>query len=280
MNALFEAHCPQPGYLTELCRHSHCGFLSVAELRRAPDRPVAPFAHAHPAYEFLLPLTPMPIILQGDEVYFGRPGAVYPVESGVRHGQALEQCDISNISIAVNREFMRRRIAEKGLDSGQFDRFFPASDLLLQLLSLFQREFQGRQDQSDLESLGSLVVSELIECGIRQVLPPEVEAPVDALAAVETYIYGHFAEKLTLDALAAQCGLQKNHFITAFKRRYGEAPYARVMRLRLAKAKVLLRSTDYTVSHIAALSGFPSSMALANAFHKDTGMTPTQFREQ
>ena len=65
MNPLFHAHCPQRGYLTKLCDHSYCSILSVAELRRSPDQVVAPFTHSHAAYEFLLPLAPMPIILQG-----------------------------------------------------------------------------------------------------------------------------------------------------------------------------------------------------------------------
>ena len=38
MNPLFQAHCPQRGYLTKLCDHSYCSILSVAELRRSPDQ--------------------------------------------------------------------------------------------------------------------------------------------------------------------------------------------------------------------------------------------------
>ena len=53
MNPLFQAHCPQHGYLTKLCDHSYCSILSVAELRRSPDQVVAPFTHSHAAYEFL-----------------------------------------------------------------------------------------------------------------------------------------------------------------------------------------------------------------------------------
>ena len=53
MNPLFQAHCPQRGYLTKLCDHSYCSILSVAELRRSPDQVVAPFTHSHAAYEFL-----------------------------------------------------------------------------------------------------------------------------------------------------------------------------------------------------------------------------------
>ena len=97
---------------------------------------------------------------------------------------------------------------------------------------------------------------------------------------IEAYINQHFCEKITLDALAERSSFTKSHFMVLFKRHCGEAPYARITRLRLAKAKVLLRSTDYPVSKVSALCGFPSSNAFANVFRKDTGMTPSEFRHK
>ena len=232
MNPLFQAHCPQRGYLTKLCDHSYCSILSVAELRRSPDQVVAPFTHSHAAYEFLLPLTPMPM-------------------------------------------------HEMGLDGAQFGPMFAVSERLRRFLRLFQEEFHGRRDEADLRCLAALVISELIECGCRpQPRPAQAEEQsADTLGAMEEFIYLHYTQPLTIDRLSAQCGMQRNHFITAFKRRFGETPYARIVRLRLAKAKVLLRGTDDTVRHISALCGFPSSTAFANAFRKDTGRTPGEFRD-
>ena len=228
MNPLFQAHCPQRGYLTKLCDHSYCSILSVAELRRSPDQVVAPFTHSHAAYELLLPLTPMPIILQGTDVYFGRPGMVYPVQSGVRHGQALEQCDVANISLEVSPNFMVQRLREKGLDGAQFGPMFAVSERLRRFLRLFQEEFHGRRDEADLRCLAALVISELIECGCRpQPRPAQAEEQsADTLGAMEEFIYLHYTQPLTIDGLSAQCGMQRNHFITAFKRRFGETPCA------------------------------------------------------
>lgn len=196
MNPLFQAHCPQHGYLTKLCDHSYCSILSVAELRRSPDQVVAPFTHSHAAYEFLLPLAPMPIILQGTDVYFGRPGMVYPVQSGVRHGQALEQCDVANISLEVSPNFMVQRLREKGLDGAQFGPMFAVSERLRRFLRLFQEEFHGRRDEADLRCLAALVISELIECGCRpQPHPAQAEEQsADTLGAMEEFIYLHYTQ--------------------------------------------------------------------------------------
>ena len=96
---------------------------------------------------------------------------------------------------------------------------------------------------------------------------------------IESYIDQHFCEKITLEELVARSGFTRSYFTALFKKRCGEAPYTRITRLRLAKAKVLLRSTPYPVAKIAALCGFSSSNAFANVFHRDTGKTPGEFRK-
>lgn len=86
----------------------------------------------------------MPIILQGTDVYFGRPGMVYPVQSGVRHGQALEQCDVANISLEVSPNFMVQRLREKGLDGAQFGPSFAWSRCgCAAFCACFRRNFTG-----------------------------------------------------------------------------------------------------------------------------------------
>ena len=138
LQALFDAHYPDRRYLTELCDHYYCDFLSVAVLRRSREKSVRPFTHCHAAYEFLLPLTPAPQIMQGDEVYFGRVGYAYPVQSGRRHAQAVELCDVSNCSIVVDADCFERRLAEKGLAGRAVERFFAVSNTLKDYLRLFE----------------------------------------------------------------------------------------------------------------------------------------------
>lgn len=278
--ALFDAHYPDRSYLTALCDHYFCDFLSVAVLRRSPDKTVRPFAHSHAAYEFLLPLTPTPQIMQGDDVYFGRVGYAYPIQSGARHAQAVELCDVSNCSIVVEQGYFERRLAEKGLAGRSIGRIFAVSETLKTYLRLFEQEFsEGAQtDAADLAALGGLVVSALIEDHFRPAARLPQNDPSDVMERIEGYIDLHFCEKITLDELVERSGFTRSYFISLFKKRYGEAPYARITRLRLAKAKVLLRSTEYSVAKVAALCGFTSSNAFANVFRRDTGKTPGEFR--
>ena len=91
------------------------------------------------------------------------------------------------------------------------------------------------------------------------------------------YYRGQFGA-MVAETMAERSGFARSYFISLFKKRCGEAPYARITRLRLAKAKVLLRSTQYPVAKIASLCGFSSPNAFANVFRKDTGKTPGEFR--
>lgn len=198
------------------------------------------------------------------------------MQSGVRHGQALEQCDVANISLEVSPNFMVQRLREKGLDGAQFGPMFAVSERLRRFLRLFQEEFHGRRDEADLRCLAALVISELIECGCRpQPHPAQAEEQsADTLGAMEEFIYLHYTQPLTIDGLSASAACSA----TTSSRRSSAASARRPMRASCAcgwaKAKVLLRGTDDTVRHISALCGFPSSTAFANAFRKDTGRTP------
>lgn len=280
LQALFDAHYPDRRYLTELCDHYYCDFLSVAVLRRSKEKSVRPFTHCHTAYEFLLPLTPAPQIMQGDEVYFGRVGYAYPVQSGSRHAQAVELYDVSNCSIVIEKDYFERRLAEKGLGGKKVERFFAVSERLKDYLRLFEQEFcrGAAADAADLRALGGLIVSALIEDHFRPATRLPESGPASVMENIEGYINLHFCEKITLDDLVERSGFTRSYFMALFKKRCGEAPYARITRLRLAKAKVLLRGTDYPVAKIAALCGFSSPNAFANVFRRDTGKTPGDFR--
>lgn len=62
---------------------------------------------------------------------------------------------------------------------------------------------------------------------------------------------------------------------------FNELPFSRYLRrLRIETAKKYLEHTNETISSIAELSGFNDSNYFSNVFHVETGMTPTQWREE
>ena len=65
-----------------------------------------------------------------------------------------------------------------------------------------------------------------------------------------------------------------------FNTELGRTPGAEILRQRLSKARTLLRETELTLGEIASLCGFCNAPYLSNVFHRETGMTPREWRKR
>ena len=90
----------------------------------------------------------------------------------------------------------------------------------------------------------------------------------------------HRAETLNLDALAAKVGLSKFHFHRLFKRAMGLPPSRFQLDLRMNRARQLLRETKKSVIDVALDVGYTNPSHFAKLFHKETGLTPSEYRRQ
>lgn len=88
-----------------------------------------------------------------------------------------------------------------------------------------------------------------------------------------------WAEPLDLDAVAAHAGYSRYHFIRAFKGAYGSTPGQYLTRRRIERAEELLRSANLSVTEICSLVGFSSLGTFSTSFKKQTGLTPTAYRD-
>jgi AraC family L-rhamnose operon regulatory protein RhaS len=82
----------------------------------------------------------------------------------------------------------------------------------------------------------------------------------------------------TLRAMTRRCGIQRTHLNTAFKKMTGCTPMEYLTRLRMERAKTLLRETDLKIIDIAFACGFSSSQYFANLFRRAAGLTPSAYR--
>jgi len=67
-------------------------------------------------------------------------------------------------------------------------------------------------------------------------------------------------------------------FIHAFRAQTGLSPYRYIMRLRLSRAKRLMRNRSLTLLEVALESGFASHAHLPHAFRQHFGCAPSRFR--
>jgi two-component system response regulator YesN len=93
------------------------------------------------------------------------------------------------------------------------------------------------------------------------------------------YIDSNFASvDLSLYSTAAYVGISPNHLSTVFSRETGENFIEYLTRVRVEKAKQLLRDTAMKVADIAYETGFSDPHYFSSIFKKHTGLSPREFR--
>ena len=94
---------------------------------------------------------------------------------------------------------------------------------------------------------------------------------------LKDYCLFHLAEKITLDELAALCGLGRFHFLRRFKQTVGMTPHAWLLRLRLEQACALLARGKQTIAEVAQGVGFYDQSHFNRAFRHAFGVAPSAY---
>lgn len=85
-------------------------------------------------------------------------------------------------------------------------------------------------------------------------------------------------EKLTLDAVARACGLNRAKLTRGFRTMFGTSVADAIAERRLGGARDLLLATDLPVSSVGYACGYLNNASFTRAFARRYGMVPTQLR--
>ena len=98
------------------------------------------------------------------------------------------------------------------------------------------------------------------------------------IAPAVEYISQHYNENLTNDLLARVTGMSTVYFRKLFTKMMGISPIAYAHRLRVEKAKEILRSDYGTLSDVAQSLGYSSLYDFSRAFKRHTGVSPSRYQ--
>ena len=96
---------------------------------------------------------------------------------------------------------------------------------------------------------------------------------------VTAHIEEHLSETLSLGDLAGTAALSRFHFIRAFKISTGLTPFQYLTSRRMARARVLLQTTEDSVSAVAEQVGYSSSSHFRRIFKDTAGYAPSAYRK-
>ena len=92
------------------------------------------------------------------------------------------------------------------------------------------------------------------------------------------YIHEHYANPLSLTALAAQIPISRENCCRFFRQMTGCTISEYLNDYRISRSIHLMKTTELSVSSISALTGFSSASRFAAAFRAKTGCSPSEYR--
>jgi two-component system response regulator YesN len=107
--------------------------------------------------------------------------------------------------------------------------------------------------------------------------PPSYGATV---RAVLEYIQSHYREDISLQSVAGHFHLNKSYLSQLFKQQTGENFSNYLTRLRIEKAKELLRMPDQNLFSVCEAVGFWNTSYFGQVFKKSVGLTPSDYAKQ
>ncbi len=92
------------------------------------------------------------------------------------------------------------------------------------------------------------------------------------------YIYAHIKERITIEDLANACGNSPSYISRLFKSEMNMTASDYIRKVKIDKAKNLLRFSDFSLVEISSYLSFSSQSHFIKLFREETNMTPKKYR--
>lgn len=93
-----------------------------------------------------------------------------------------------------------------------------------------------------------------------------------------TFIEQNFQNDISVEDIAAFCGLNRSYFGKIFRDTVGKSPQEFLISYRMSKAGELLKLTSLSVADVGNAVGYPNQLHFSRAFKKTYGVSPRTWR--
>lgn len=90
----------------------------------------------------------------------------------------------------------------------------------------------------------------------------------------------HYSSEINIEEYAVSRGMSVSWFIRSFKQYAHTTPMQYLVERRMTNAQVLLETTNYNITEIAALVGYDNPLYFSRIFKKQKGMSPSKYRKE
>lgn len=97
------------------------------------------------------------------------------------------------------------------------------------------------------------------------------------LEEITTYINNHLYEPLPIDQICASFSISRSSLQNLFKDNLNTSPKRYINELKMARSKILIRKSEYTISEISNMLGFASIHYFSRKFTQRYGLAPSEY---
>lgn len=116
-----------------------------------------------------------------------------------------------------------------------------------------------------------------IHFGARAVPINQLHHHAQIAVKVQEYLSEHYAQRITLELLAASQNISVSQLKRIFKEHTGDSVIPYLTALRIKEAKRLIQESSLNFSQIAVAVGYDNIYYFSSVFKKHTGMTLTEY---
>jgi len=142
-------------------------------------------------------------------------------------------------------------------------------------------EINSMRPGSDLSAIGMLLqLFGILKHRLSRKSPLNLSLRNENVYQTLEYIRIHFNQDLRVEDLAAMAFLSVNRYINVFKELIGITPQKYIVKLRLQKSIELMQMTDYNISQISEMVGYPDQLYFSRVCKQILGRSPSVFLKQ
>ncbi len=180
--------------------------------------------------------------------------------------------DIQSVMLTCHAEFS---YVQQALRVGARDYILKPIDFT-ELGQLLEKLLKEKQEKAGKEQVQALVQKKKETKQEAE----EADSNEARVRRMKEYIEAHLQEKITMRTLAGQLHMNEQHMMRIFKRETGGSVVDYITGRRMSLAGRMLKETDYSINFIADCVGCENYSYFTKLFKKQTGYTPSEYREQ
>ena len=244
--------------------------------------------HSHPYYELVLPLTGAALYSSDGDLYSVNTGELIYFPAGKYHSGRYDVGDeVSNRIVLQIDALLWRDIAQEcNLKNVKW----PRSVTLLNaatvsdwdLYSLFERMALASNVEKPMRDrffhAQALELLQIIHLAVAEKNVSQPTATSNLVATASAYVQAHYHDpELTVESLAQECYVSREHLSRAFKKYTLESVHGYITHLRMQFCRNAL-AEGCSVLDACIQSGFSNYSSFVKCFQKWYGITPTAYR--